>query len=134
MPVERVPLYDILEMMAYGKQKGARLLGPGSIGIISPGIAAAGWLGGLLTLRKGYLSPDTSGDFQERGAICHGSYTLKKQVLGMSTVVHVGTEPVVGQSFADILPLFQADDETHAVPSSVRSAERTRKRQQSGEA
>ena len=33
----------------------------------------------------------------------------------MSTVVHVGTEPVVGQSFADILPLFQADDETHAV-------------------
>jgi len=31
MPVERVPLYDILEMMAYGKQKGARLLGPGSI-------------------------------------------------------------------------------------------------------
>ena len=46
MPVERVPLYDILEMMAHGKQKGARLLGPGSIGIISPGIAAGGWRGG----------------------------------------------------------------------------------------
>ena len=45
-PVERVPLYDILEMVAYAKQKGVRLLGPGSIGIISPGIAAAGWLGG----------------------------------------------------------------------------------------
>src|SRR4030043_2328060 len=46
MPVERVPLYDILEMLAYGKLKRARLLGPGSIGIISPGIAAAGGLGG----------------------------------------------------------------------------------------
>jgi succinyl-CoA synthetase alpha subunit len=36
MPVERVPLYDILEMMAYAKLKGTRLLGPGAIGIISP--------------------------------------------------------------------------------------------------
>src|SRR4030066_1533581 len=40
MPVERVPLYDILEMMANAKQKKALLLGPGSIGIISPGVAA----------------------------------------------------------------------------------------------
>src|SRR4030067_3415218 len=52
MTVERVPLYDILEMLAYGKQKGARLLGPGSIGIISPGIAAAGWLGGTPEFAK----------------------------------------------------------------------------------
>jgi len=42
-------------------------------------------------------------------------YTIKEAGLGMTTVVHVGTEPVVGQSFADILPLFQADEETHAV-------------------
>jgi succinyl-CoA synthetase alpha subunit len=33
----------------------------------------------------------------------------------MTTVVHVGTEPVVGQSFADILPLFEEDPDTKAV-------------------
>ena len=46
MPVERVPLYDILEMVAYGKKKGAMLLGPGSIGMNSPESApSAGWVG-----------------------------------------------------------------------------------------
>jgi len=42
-------------------------------------------------------------------------FTIKEVGLGMTTVVHVGTEPVVGQSFADLLPLFEADGETHAV-------------------
>ncbi|OHE19197.1 MAG: hypothetical protein A2X95_03085 [Syntrophobacterales bacterium GWF2_56_9] len=35
--------------------------------------------------------------------------------LGISTVIHVGTEPVTGMSFSDILPLFQEDPETDAV-------------------
>jgi len=29
--------------------------------------------------------------------------------------LHIGTEPVVGQSFGDILPLFEEDTETQAV-------------------
>ena len=61
MPVERVPLYDILEMMAYSKQKGTRLLGPGSIGIISPGIAAAGWLGGTPEFANKIVVPGAGG-------------------------------------------------------------------------
>jgi succinyl-CoA synthetase alpha subunit len=47
----------------------------------------------------------------------------------MSTVLHVGTEPVVGQSFADILPLFQADDGTRAVAIFGEIGGTTRKRQ-----
>lgn len=116
MPVERVPLYDILEMMAHGKQKGARLLGPGSIGIISPGIAAAGWLGGSPDFARRVFVPGHVGVISRSGGqSATVPYTIKEAGLGMSTVIHVGTEPVVGQSFADILPLFQADDETHAV-------------------
>jgi succinyl-CoA synthetase alpha subunit len=116
MPVERVPLYDILEMMAHGKQKGARLLGPGSIGIISPGIAAAGWLGGSPDFAKRVFVPGHVGVISRSGGqSATVPYTIKEAGLGMTTVVHVGTEPVVGQSFADLLPLFQADEETHAV-------------------
>src|SRR3990172_3922339 len=108
MPVERVPLYDILEMMAYGKQKGARLLGPGSIGIISPGIAAAGWLGGTPEFaRRVFVPGHVGGISRSGGQSATVPYTIKEAGLGMTTVVHVGTEPVVGQSFADILPLFE---------------------------
>src|SRR4030067_2445189 len=67
MPVERVPLYDILEMMAHGKQKGARLLGPGSIGIISPGIAAAGWLGGTPDFHSRVFVPGHVGVISRSG-------------------------------------------------------------------
>ena len=59
-PVERVPLYDILEMLAYVKQKGARLLGPGSIGVLSPGVAIAGWLGGNVKPPTECSCPDPS--------------------------------------------------------------------------
>src|SRR5208282_2190981 len=60
-PVERVPLYDILEMIAYASRKGVRLLGPGSIGVISPGIAAAGWLGGTPEFARKVFVPGSVG-------------------------------------------------------------------------
>ena len=116
MPVERVPLYDILEIMAYGKQKGARLLGPGSIGLISPGIAAAGWLGGNPEFARKAFVPGAVGVISRSGGqSATVPWTIKQAGLGVSTVIHVGTEPVVGQSFADILPLFEEDPDTRAV-------------------
>jgi succinyl-CoA synthetase alpha subunit len=42
-------------------------------------------------------------------------YVIERAGFGVSTVLHVGTEPVTGMSFADILPLFQEDTETDAV-------------------
>jgi len=42
VPAERVPLHDSLEMIALAKRKKARILGPGSLGIISAGKALLG--------------------------------------------------------------------------------------------
>ncbi len=116
MPVERVPLYDILEMVAYGKRKGARLLGPGSIGIISPGIAAAGWLGGTPEFAKRVFVPGPVGVISRSGGQSGTvPWAIQQAGLGVTTVLHIGTEPVLGQSMGDILPLFEADKDTKAV-------------------
>jgi len=116
MPVERVPLYDSLEMMAYARIKGARLLGPWTIGINSPGIGALGWLGGSLDAAKKMFVPGPVGVLSRSGGQSGTlPWTIKEAGLGVTTVVHIGTEPVVGQSFADILPLFEADGDTEAV-------------------
>ncbi|MDI6763868.1 MAG: succinate--CoA ligase subunit alpha [Thermodesulfobacteriota bacterium] len=116
MPVERVPLYDILEMMAYAKLKGVRLLGPGSIGAISPGIAVMGWLGGTPEFAKRVFVPGPVGVISRSGGQSGTvPWAIKEAGLGVTTVVHIGTEPVLGQSFGDILPLFQADEDTKAV-------------------
>jgi succinyl-CoA synthetase alpha subunit len=115
-PVERVPLYDILEMIAYTSRKGVRLLGPGSIGVISPGIAAAGWLGGTPEFARRVFVPGSIGVMSRSGGqSATVPWALKQAGLGMSTVVHVGTEPVTGMSFGEILPLFENDQDTAAV-------------------
>lgn len=115
-PVERVPLYDILEMVAYTKQKGVRLLGPGSIGIISPGLAAAGWLGGSPEFARKVFLPGCVGVMSRSGGqSATVPWAIQLAGLGLSTVVHVGTEPVTGTSFGDILPLFEKDPDTKGV-------------------
>jgi succinyl-CoA synthetase alpha subunit len=115
-PVERVPLYDILEMMAYVKQKGARLLGPGSIGILSPGVAVAGWLGGNVQTANRMFVPGPVGVISRSGGQSGTvPWAIKEAGLGVSTVVHIGTEPVLGMSMGDILPLFEEDKDTKAV-------------------
>lgn len=115
-PVERVPLYDILEMVAYTKQKGVRLLGPGSIGIISPGLAAAGWLGGSPDFARKVFLPGCVGVMSRSGGqSATVPWAIQLAGLGLSTVVHVGTEPVTGTSFGDILPLFENDPDTKGV-------------------
>jgi len=116
MPVERVPLYDILEIVAYAKLKGVRLLGPGSIGIISPGISAAGWLGGTTDFATKVFVPGPVGVMSRSGGQSGTvPWAIKEAGMGVTTVVHIGTEPVLGQSFGDILPLFEKDKDTKAV-------------------
>ena len=115
-PVERVPLYDIMEMVAYAKLKGARILGPGSIGIISPGIAAAGWLGGTPEFARKVFIPGPVGVISRSGGqSATVPWALNCSGLGMTTVVHVGTEPVTGISMGEILPLFEKDADTKGV-------------------
>ncbi|MCS7116518.1 MAG: succinate--CoA ligase subunit alpha [Nitrososphaerota archaeon] len=116
MPVERVPLHDIMEMVAFAKRKGAKLLGPGSIGIISPGKAAAGWLGGTAERARVVFKPGDIGVLSRSGGQASTiPWILKQAGFGVSTAIHVGTEPIVGMSFGDILPLFEKDEETRAV-------------------
>jgi succinyl-CoA synthetase alpha subunit len=137
-PAERVPLYDILEMVAYAKQNGVRLLGPGSIGIISPGIAAAGWLGGTPEFARRVFVPGSVGVMSRSGGqSATVPWALNQAGLGMTTVVHVGTEPVTGTSFGEILPLFEKDPDTKGVavfgeiggPHEEEAAECVRKRE-----
>lgn len=115
-PVERVPLHDILEIVAVAEANGVRLLGPGSIGLISPGKAVLGWLGGSTEWANTLFTPGPVGVISRSGGQSGTvPWVLKVEGLGISTALHIGTEPVLGQSMSDILPLFEADAQTRAV-------------------
>lgn len=116
MPVERVPLHDTLEMVACARRKNALIIGPGSIGIISPEKAVAGWIGGTEEMTQELFKRGGVGVLSRSGGLTSTvSWILKKAGLGVSTAIHIGSEPIVGASFAELLPLFEKDEETKAV-------------------
>ncbi len=119
MRVERVPLHDALEVIAHARKRGIRLIGPGSAGVISPGKASFGGLGGFIgssDLPKIAFKPGRIGVISRSGGqtstlswmVCRAGY-------GISTGVHVGSESVLGTTLAELLPLFQEDEETDGV-------------------
>lgn len=116
MPVERVPLHDALEMIAYARDAGVRIVGPGSIGVISAGQAVAGWIGGTEEFAREMFPPGHVGVISRSGGQTTTlSWAIGRLGLGISTAVHIGAEPVLGTSPAELLPLFEQDDDTHAV-------------------
>lgn len=116
VPAERVPLHDSLEMIAVARREGARILGPGSLGLLSADKAAMGWLGGSEEFAREIFKPGPVGVMSRSGGQTSTVvWSLMEAGLGITTAMHVGSEPIVGLSFAELLPLFEEDEATKAV-------------------
>jgi len=115
-PVERIPIHDVIAMVNYAIANDAKILGPGSLGIISPGKAAMGWLGGNVGWANKLFEPGPVGVISRSGGQSGTvPWALKVAGLGISTAMHIGTEPVSGLTMADVLKLFEKDEQTKAV-------------------
>ncbi|UCG08270.1 MAG: CoA-binding protein [Desulfobacterales bacterium] len=113
---DRVPLWDALEIADLAKKKGARFIGPNTLGLISPGKAVLGMIGGNATSARDWFKPGPVGVISRSGGITTAiSYYLGKAGIGLSTVVHVGGDSIVGTPHPDAVQLFQNDEETRAV-------------------
>jgi len=119
MRVERVPLHDTLEIIAHAKKVGIRLIGPGSAGIVSPGRASLGGLGGFMgssDLPKIAFRPGRIGVISRSGGQTSTlSWAVCRAGFGVSTAIHLGSEPVLGMTFAEFLPFFQSDEGTDGI-------------------
>ena len=107
---ENVPLHDAIRMRAYARARGAHLLGPNSAGVISPGMA------NLADLNADNLRPGSIGIVSKSGTLTYEVIDdLMACGFGQSSVVCLGGDPVLGTTYADVLPLFEADAETELV-------------------
>lgn len=115
-PVERIPVHDVIDMVNYSQKNGAKMLGPGSLGVISPGKAVLGWLGGSEDWANMLFEPGPIGVISRSGGQSGTvPWALRVAGLGISTAMHIGTEPVLGLTMADVLKLFEKDEQTKAV-------------------
>jgi succinyl-CoA synthetase alpha subunit len=117
--VERVPLHDCLEIIAQAHKRNIRLIGPGSAGMVSPGKASFGGLGGFMgssDLPQIAFKPGRIGVISRSGGQTSTmSWAVCRAGFGVSTVIHLGSEPVLGTTFAEVLPFYQEDPDTDAV-------------------
>jgi succinyl-CoA synthetase alpha subunit len=109
---ERVPYRDFAEAYRIAQIRGARLLGPNSNGVISPGRSKIGILGN----DPRYFKPGPVGVLSRSGGMNHEICSLLTRAdIGQSTAVSIGGDLMLGTTFLDGLKLFEADEETKAV-------------------
>jgi succinyl-CoA synthetase alpha subunit len=113
---ERIPRYEVAQMVELANQKGARIIGPNCLGILSPGEAKMGGLGGRAEDARKAFSKGSIGVMSRSGGMttemCN---TLTAAGLGQSTAVSIGGDAIIGSTYADLMPLFEADAETKGI-------------------
>jgi succinyl-CoA synthetase alpha subunit len=113
---DRVPLFDVLEISKVAREKSARFVGPNTLGLISPGKAVLGMIGGRAESARDWFKPGGVGVTSRSGGITSAiSYYLGRAGIGQSTIIHVGGDAVVGTSHPEVVQMFEKDEETEAV-------------------
>jgi succinyl-CoA synthetase alpha subunit len=107
---ENVPVHDTLQIRKLARSLNLKVVGPNTIGIISPGKSKMGIMPGFL-YKEGAV-----GIVSRSGTLTHeAASNLSLRGIGQSTCVGIGGDPVVGLNFVEVLDLFRADPETKAV-------------------
>jgi len=113
---DRVPLYDTMEILSAARSNGAKFVGPNTLGVLSPGKAVLGMMGGRAQAAKEWFKPGRVGITSRSGGITSSiGYYCSREGIGISTMCHVGGDSIVGLPHPEVVKLFQADPETEAV-------------------
>lgn len=107
---EGIPTLDMAIVKRYLEEKGSKLIGPNTPGIISPGKCKIGVMAGYIH------KPGSVGIISRSGTLTYEVVDqLSKKGIGQSTCVGIGGDQIIGLNYVDLLRLFQKDDQTEAI-------------------
>ncbi len=113
---ERIPRGDVAQMVEYASERGARIIGPNCLGMIVPDVIKMGGIGGPAKDAAKSYTPGPVGVISRSGGMTtEMSSTLSAAGLGQSTAVSIGGDAIIGSSYAELMPLFEADQQTRAI-------------------
>jgi succinyl-CoA synthetase alpha subunit len=113
---ENVPRQEVAQMVELAGLRGARIIGPNCLGLIAPGECKMGGIGGpAANTRQAYSRGPVGIMSRSGGMTTEIASTLTAAGLGQSTAVSIGGDAVVGSTYAELMPLFEADPETRAI-------------------
>jgi succinyl-CoA synthetase alpha subunit len=107
---EHIPVHDTMKAVAYARVEGCSVIGPNCPGLLSPGEVKMGIMPAQL------FSRGKVGVISRSGTLTYEVVDeLTRADIGQSTVVGIGGDPVIGQTFTDVLERFAQDPQTKAV-------------------
>lgn len=111
---EHVPTRVTAQIIARARSVGVRVVGPSSVGILSPGQGKIGAIGSSEVAEV--FRPGTIGVISKSGGMtAEIAVTLGKAEFGISTAVGIGGDILIGSDMVDMLRCFADDENTEAV-------------------
>ena len=113
---ERTPRYEVAQLLEYARMNGTRVIGPNCLGMITPGKSKMGGIGGPAANTRQAYTPGRIGVMSRSGGMTTEiSNSLTAAGLGQSTAVSIGGDPMIGSTYAELMPLYKADPGTDAI-------------------
>ncbi len=113
---ERLPRQDVAVILEAAERAGVRIVGPNSLGVIVPDVTRVGMCGGSAAAARRAYRPGRVAVLSRSGGMTTEIASLLTQAgYGQSTAISLGGDPIIGSTYLDLLPLFEADAETDAL-------------------
>ncbi|MCY3866563.1 MAG: succinate--CoA ligase subunit alpha [Chloroflexi bacterium] len=107
---EHIPVSDMMKALAFCRNRDTRLIGPNCPGVMTPGQAKVGIIPAMVAM------PGNVGVVSKSGTLTYEvGFAMKNYGIGISTIVGIGGDPVIGTTFVDVLEMFENDPETEKV-------------------
>ncbi len=113
---ERIPRRDVAQMVELAEMRGARIIGPNCLGLIVPEVCKMGGIGGPAKDAAKAYAPGPVGVMSRSGGMTTEiSSSLTQAGLGVSTAISIGGDAIIGSAYAELMPYFEADEQTRAI-------------------
>jgi len=110
---EHVPVHDTMHVLSAARERGARLIGPNTAGIVTVGECFAGFMPAFNTR---VFQPGDVGVISRSGSL--GTLlclNLVQAGLGIRAFIGIGGDPIIGTTTKDALVALDQDPQTKAV-------------------
>src|SRR5438067_3403125 len=116
---DRVPVWDAMQIAAAATAHGAMFVGPNTLGVLSPGKAVVGMIGGRAESARQWFKPGIPkgvGVISRSGGMASSTgYYLGQAGVRISTIAHIGGDAVLGVRIPDAALMFEADPFTEVI-------------------
>jgi succinyl-CoA synthetase alpha subunit len=110
---EHIPVRDVMWFLAEARERGARIFGPNTAGLVTPGEASAGIMPGFSAT---IFAPGPVGVISRSGSLgTLACLNLTREGIGQSAFLGIGGDPIIGTTTREALKMLEADSRTDAI-------------------